>query len=282
MIAWRHQRGRVLQPDPPRLRPGRTLPLPHLPARPTRKSSMHTVEVGACRQRPCAAAGAAPPDEPFVPYRFRAAGGMPPSASSAASTSPFTGSSRPSRSTTEGPGQVGRLNEHLRRKIEDHRDENRTCAPTWNRSHQPCASLASTYSPARRRLIREAQQTGRSPRWRPRRSTACLSGHPGPRSWSGAATAQVVIRELNPGRVSPGDQAHRVPVGRTRPATLRESAWASTGWTAGTTLRGPIPGGHMGLSCARAYRLRPAAAGLILNHLNTALVSSACRSGSSS
>ncbi len=87
--------------------------------------SMHTVEVDAYEQPPVRSRRLAPADEPFVPYRFEPLAATPPfSPIGGEHITRFTGSSHDEQGfLTKDPARVGRLNEHLRRKIEDHRDE---------------------------------------------------------------------------------------------------------------------------------------------------------------
>jgi 2-oxoglutarate ferredoxin oxidoreductase subunit alpha len=97
--------------------------------------SMSTVEVESYDQprvRQRAAAEALPPgtsglraEESFFPYRFEPLDAAPPfSPVGGPHILRFTGSSHDEHGMlTKDPAKVGRLNEHLRRKIEDHTDE---------------------------------------------------------------------------------------------------------------------------------------------------------------
>jgi len=87
--------------------------------------SMHTVELDAYEQPPVRSRKLAPAAEPFVPYRFEPPAATPPfSPIGGEHITRFTGSSHDEQGfLTKDPAKVGRLNEHLRRKIEDHRDE---------------------------------------------------------------------------------------------------------------------------------------------------------------
>jgi 2-oxoglutarate/2-oxoacid ferredoxin oxidoreductase subunit alpha len=87
--------------------------------------SMHTAELDAYERPPVGSRAPAAADEPFSPYRFDPPDAVPPfSPIGGAHVTRFTGSSHDEQGfLTKAPAQVGRLNEHLRRKIEDHAAE---------------------------------------------------------------------------------------------------------------------------------------------------------------
>jgi 2-oxoglutarate/2-oxoacid ferredoxin oxidoreductase subunit alpha len=87
--------------------------------------SLHTVEVDAYEQPPVRGRRLAPAGDTFTPYRFEPLDAPPPFAPIGGEhITRFTGSSHDELGfLTKDPAKVGRLNEHLRRKIEDHRDE---------------------------------------------------------------------------------------------------------------------------------------------------------------
>ncbi len=87
--------------------------------------SMHTVEIDAYEQPPVRSRRLASANESFVPYRFEPVDAPPPfSPIGGEHITRFTGSSHDEHGfLTKDPAKVGRLNEHLRRKIDDHRDE---------------------------------------------------------------------------------------------------------------------------------------------------------------
>jgi len=89
--------------------------------------SMSTVEVAAYESPPvrARATAAKAPAEAFIPYAFDPVDAPPPFAPiGGPHIVRFTGSSHDERGfLTKDPAAIGRLNEHLRRKIEDHADE---------------------------------------------------------------------------------------------------------------------------------------------------------------
>lgn len=87
--------------------------------------SMHTVQADAYEQPPVRGRQLAPANEPFTPYRFEPPAATPRfSPIGGAHITRFTGSSHDEQGfLTKDPAQVGRLNEHLRRKIEDRQAE---------------------------------------------------------------------------------------------------------------------------------------------------------------
>ena len=89
--------------------------------------SMSTVEVAAYESPPvrARATAAKAPAEAFIPYAFDPVDAPPPFAPiGGPHIVRFTGSSHDERGfLTKDPTAIGRLNEHLRRKIEDHADE---------------------------------------------------------------------------------------------------------------------------------------------------------------
>jgi 2-oxoglutarate ferredoxin oxidoreductase subunit alpha len=87
--------------------------------------SMSTVEVAAYEHPPVRPRAVASETDSFRPYAFEPAGAVPPfSPIGGPHVVRFTGSSHDERGFLTGvPAVVGRLNEHLSRKIEDHADE---------------------------------------------------------------------------------------------------------------------------------------------------------------
>jgi 2-oxoglutarate/2-oxoacid ferredoxin oxidoreductase subunit alpha len=167
--------------------------------------SMSTVEVAAYTHPPVHARAAAPDADAFTPYSFEPTDATPPfSPIGGSHIMRFTGSSHDERGfLTKAPAVVERLNEHLRRKIDEHAGEIELAHADLQEGARILLISYGITARAMAEAVQQARAAGRAisaltvqSLW-PVPQTSIIGALCGPTG--GEGVARVVVAELNLG-----------------------------------------------------------------------------------